>query len=194
MTNDSNHDNKDQARTRPEPSDAGGGAEQAMTPPEHKPATRAPGELWSFVRKLLSQGGDIWLDHQNKGYEQYSARLDVAARERAEELMSLLASLPDPQPAQPQQQDDARTRSAGAGTALAAGVSAGTSWKPISTAPRDGEFVAAALVTPDVSGAPYWEFHVGYINDETGEFEPYQGWDLGDYLFWTEVPPGSKDA
>lgn len=45
------------------------------------------GELWSFFRKLLSQGGDIWLDHQQKSYEEYSARLDAAARERADEFL-----------------------------------------------------------------------------------------------------------
>lgn len=48
------------------------------------------GDLWSFLRSTLSQGGDIWIDHQTKGYEQYSARLDAAARERADKLVALL--------------------------------------------------------------------------------------------------------
>lgn len=45
------------------------------------------GELWSYFRKLLSQGSDIWIDHQKKSYEEYSARLDAAARERADEFL-----------------------------------------------------------------------------------------------------------
>jgi hypothetical protein len=44
------------------------------------------GELWSWVRSVMSQGGTIHLDHQHKTYEQYSARLDAAAAERAKEL------------------------------------------------------------------------------------------------------------
>lgn len=48
------------------------------------------GELWSFCRKLLSQGKDIHLDHETKSYEQYSARLDAAARERGDELEAML--------------------------------------------------------------------------------------------------------
>jgi hypothetical protein len=49
------------------------------------------GELWSFLRSLLSRGGDIWIDHQQKSYEEYSARLDVAAREQVPKLMQLLS-------------------------------------------------------------------------------------------------------
>ena len=51
------------------------------------------GEVWSFLRRVLSQGGDIQLDYQAgkyKRYEEYSARLDCAARERAEKFMVLL--------------------------------------------------------------------------------------------------------
>ena len=47
------------------------------------------GELWSFMRKVLSQGGDIWLDHREKSHEHYAIRLDAAARERADELEKL---------------------------------------------------------------------------------------------------------
>lgn len=54
------------------------------------------GELWSFLRSVLSQGGDIWLDHQALGYEQYSARLDVAARERVQKLLDLLSGADEP--------------------------------------------------------------------------------------------------
>ena len=42
------------------------------------------GELWSFLRAVLSQGGGIWLDHRKKSYEEYSARLDAAASDRVE--------------------------------------------------------------------------------------------------------------
>jgi len=48
--------------------------------------------LWSFLRNVLSQGRDIYLDHEGKGYEEYSARLDAAARERADELERALGS------------------------------------------------------------------------------------------------------
>jgi predicted nucleic acid-binding Zn-ribbon protein len=48
------------------------------------------GELWSFLRSCLSQGGDIWLDHKEKSYEEYSIRLDAAARERVSKAMHLL--------------------------------------------------------------------------------------------------------
>ena len=47
------------------------------------------GELWSWVRSVMSQGADIRCDYdagKHKGYEAYSMRLDVAAIERAEEL------------------------------------------------------------------------------------------------------------
>jgi hypothetical protein len=50
----------------------------------------APFSLWSFLRSVLSQGADIHLDHQGKGYELYSARLDEAAREREEQLTARL--------------------------------------------------------------------------------------------------------
>jgi hypothetical protein len=49
------------------------------------------GELWSWVRRVMSQGGTIHQDHQHKTYEQYSARLDAAAAERAEELAAKVA-------------------------------------------------------------------------------------------------------
>lgn len=47
------------------------------------------GELWSFLRRVLSQGGDIQLDAnagKYKSHEELSIRLDAAARERADEL------------------------------------------------------------------------------------------------------------
>lgn len=52
-------------------------------------------ELWSFLCKVLSQGGAIQQDY-NAGhypsYEHYSARLDEAARERADQLAPLIAA------------------------------------------------------------------------------------------------------
>jgi hypothetical protein len=51
------------------------------------------GDLWSFLRTVMTQGVDIWHDH-NGGrascYEHYSARLDAAAAERAKELWAYL--------------------------------------------------------------------------------------------------------
>lgn len=40
------------------------------------------GELWSFFRHLISQGGDIQME--------YSARLDGAARERVQEFLKMM--------------------------------------------------------------------------------------------------------
>lgn len=51
------------------------------------------GELWSWVRSVMSQGADIRCDYDqgvHKGYEAYSARLDAAASERADELLARL--------------------------------------------------------------------------------------------------------
>lgn len=39
------------------------------------------GELWSFLRSVLSQGKDIALDHREKSSKEYHARLDLAALE-----------------------------------------------------------------------------------------------------------------
>jgi hypothetical protein len=52
--------------------------------------TRRKGEIWSLLRNVLSQGRDIYLDHVDKPYEVESARLDAAARERADQLEALL--------------------------------------------------------------------------------------------------------
>ena len=48
------------------------------------------GELWSFIRSCMSQGGDILTDYNEgkyQGYEGYSSRLDAAARARVEEWL-----------------------------------------------------------------------------------------------------------
>jgi hypothetical protein len=51
------------------------------------------GELWSWVRSVMCQGADIRVDYDmgnHKGYEAYSARLDAASAERAQELLARL--------------------------------------------------------------------------------------------------------
>ena len=52
------------------------------------PVRTDEGRLWSFLRKVMSQGGDIQTDAA--GYEMYSARLDAAAAERTTELLAVL--------------------------------------------------------------------------------------------------------
>jgi hypothetical protein len=42
------------------------------------------GKLWSFLRDTLQHGVAIAADHADKSYEVFSARMDGAARERAE--------------------------------------------------------------------------------------------------------------
>jgi len=52
-----------------------------------------PLELWSFLRNVLSQGGAIQQDYdagKYNCYEEYSIRLDGAARERAEQLEAII--------------------------------------------------------------------------------------------------------
>ncbi len=52
------------------------------------------GEIWSFLRKVIDQGGAIQQDYQAgkyKCYEEYSARMDQAARERVDEFMAAIA-------------------------------------------------------------------------------------------------------
>ena len=68
--------------------------------PESQPAQAVPdGELWSFVRSVMCQGADINGDHyagKFDCYEEYSAHLDAAAAERAEQLRAMLAAAPAP--------------------------------------------------------------------------------------------------
>jgi len=54
------------------------------------------GELWSFLRSVLSQGSAIQMDYDNKkfeSYEHYAIHLDGAARDRVDEF---LKKFPDP--------------------------------------------------------------------------------------------------
>ena len=52
------------------------------------------GELWSWVRSVMAQGACIQQDYASglvhKSYEEYSARLDAAASERADEFAARL--------------------------------------------------------------------------------------------------------
>lgn len=53
------------------------------------------GEFWSFLRNVLEQGGAIRLDYdagKYPSYEHYSARLDEAARERADKWCAARAA------------------------------------------------------------------------------------------------------
>ena len=56
------------------------------------------GELWSWVRSVMAQGACIQQDYASglahKTYEAYSARLDTAAAERADELAARLVMIP----------------------------------------------------------------------------------------------------
>lgn len=50
------------------------------------------GSMWGFMRSVLTQGAAIYQDFAAgnlKDYEEYSARVDAAARERDDELKSL---------------------------------------------------------------------------------------------------------
>lgn len=60
------------------------------------------GSMWGFMRSVLTQGAAIYQDFAAgnlKDYEEYSARVDAAARERDDELKSLpsatAATIPD---------------------------------------------------------------------------------------------------
>lgn len=58
------------------------------------------GELWSFFRKLIDQGTAIQQDYaagRYKSYEEFSSRLDAAARERVREFTST-GDQPSPAP------------------------------------------------------------------------------------------------
>lgn len=54
------------------------------------------GELWSFLRSVMTQGQDIAIDYRERGYEEMSARLDEAARERVDKLVDLTAAVVNP--------------------------------------------------------------------------------------------------
>lgn len=54
----------------------------------------ADGELWSFLKSVMSQGAAIQQDYaagNHPTYEHYARRMDIAASERVDELRRLLA-------------------------------------------------------------------------------------------------------
>ena len=57
------------------------------------------GDLWSFLRAVLEQGAAIQQDYaagKYENYEHYAARIDEAARERAEQLRARLTKAKQP--------------------------------------------------------------------------------------------------
>jgi hypothetical protein len=102
----------------------------------------APFSLWSFLRSVLSQGADIHLDHQGKGYELHSARLDEAAREREEQLTARL------QPARVPEGWKMVPREPTKGMLLA-GVNAGVNASPDPWCPKAWAAMLAAAPAPE---------------------------------------------
>jgi len=70
--------------------DAEAGRGNGFIAPSSKQSVYEDGELWSFIRRCMSQGKDIHLDHAERTYEEYSARLDLAALERLPELKAYI--------------------------------------------------------------------------------------------------------
>jgi hypothetical protein len=57
------------------------------------------GKLWSFFRDMIRQGANIEQDCQNgayKSFEEFSARIDAAARERVEQFKQRFPSTVSP--------------------------------------------------------------------------------------------------
>lgn len=76
---------------------------RAVTPdspePEYRSSIRTDGgQLWSFIRDVLTRGGVLERSSQGLPYEQYSAKLDGEARKYAVKLRELLDSQPSPSP------------------------------------------------------------------------------------------------
>jgi hypothetical protein len=68
---------------------------------------------------------------------------------------------------------------------------AGGGWQGIATAPRDGTPFIATLVVHNLSGQKWWETHVIWADDETGEVasECEAGWSrVDDYSHWMPLP------
>ena len=64
-----------------------------------------------------------------------------------------------------------------------------TKWKPIETAPDDDWFLAAIEVRHK-NGGHWWEYHVVWLDDETGDIHAdcEQGWSITDYSHWMALP------
>lgn len=63
-------------------------------------------------------------------------------------------------------------------------------WRPIETAPLNDQFIAALEVRNNKTGQSWWEKHLIWIDDETGDVHSdcEQGWGLRDYIYWHPVP------
>ena len=64
-----------------------------------------------------------------------------------------------------------------------------TKWRPIETAPDDNWFLAAIEVRHR-NGGHWWEYHVVWLDDETGDIHTdcEHGWSISDYSHWIAVP------
>jgi hypothetical protein len=64
--------------------------------------------------------------------------------------------------------------------------------RPIETAPRDGWHFRGLEVTNNVSGKTHWEWFMGQIDDETGEWHDVHdndcGWTADDFTHWLPLP------
>ncbi|RZL77249.1 MAG: hypothetical protein EOP66_09155 [Sphingomonas sp.] len=73
----------------------------------------------------------------------------------------------------------------------AAASEAGDGWQDIASAPRDGTPFIATLIVHNQSGQKWWETHVIWADDETGEVasECEAGWTrVDDYSHWMPMP------
>ncbi|KKC25789.1 hypothetical protein [Sphingomonas sp. SRS2] len=73
-------------------------------------------------------------------------------------------------------------------------------WRPIESAPVDDIFIAAIRVR-HTNGDTWWERHLIWLDDETGDLHPdcEQGWSISDYELWCpalfpELPPLESGA
>ena len=67
----------------------------------------------------------------------------------------------------------------------------GQGWLPIESAPVAEPFLAGVYVSNNKTGQRWWECHVVWIDDETGEIDSDTdaGWSIRDYSHWQPLPP-----
>ncbi len=62
-------------------------------------------------------------------------------------------------------------------------------WQPIRSHPADRQFLATLRVYSASTGAfSHWDTHVIAIDEDTGDVVDDQGWNIGDYEYWAEIP------
>ncbi|WP_333571353.1 hypothetical protein [Sphingomonas sp.] len=63
-------------------------------------------------------------------------------------------------------------------------------WQPIEQAPTDGSPFIAAIEVHNLSGQRWWEMHMVWIDDETGDIhqDAECGWSLSDYSHFHPAP------